>query len=146
SAVDGRLLATFPARGDWTRAAWIDPTLAHTLDGRSLARTLGERREQVALLMARTAGPVLHNSTRGDALLLSAPRYGQLLGEWGAIYERFGVPADLGLAQGIFESGLAGTRRSNANAVGFCQWQRKNWKRLNYFSPIPIQERNQTTQ
>ncbi len=147
SAVDGRLLATFPARGDWTRrGVWTDPTLAHTLDGRSLARKLGERREQVALFMERTAGPVLHNSTRGDALLLSTPRYGQLLGEWGAIYERFGVPADIGLAQVIFESGLSGTRRSNANAVGFCQWQRKNWKRLNYFSPIPIQERNQTTQ
>ena len=147
SAVDGRLLATFPARGDWTRrAVWTDPTLARTLDGRSLARKLGERREQVALLMERTAGPVLHNSTRGDALLLSTPRYGQLLAEWGAIYERFGVPADIGLAQVIFESGLSGTRRSNANAVGFCQWQRKNWKRLNYFSPIPIQERNQTTQ
>jgi hypothetical protein len=147
SAVDGRLLATFPARGDWSRrAVWTDPTLAHTLDGRSLARKLGERRDQVALLMERAAGPVLHNSTRGDALLMSAPRYGQLLGEWGAIYERFGVPADIGLAQVIFESGLSGTRRSNANAVGFCQWQRKNWKRLSYFSPMPIQQGNQTTQ
>ena len=147
SAADGRLLATFPAKGDWTRrATWLDPALAHTLDGRSLARTLGERREQVALLIERTAGPVLHNSTRGDALRLSTPRYGQLLGEWGAIYERFGVPADIGLAQVIFESGLSGTARSNANAVGFCQWTRKNWRRLNYFSPIPIQERNQTTQ
>jgi hypothetical protein len=147
SAADGRLLATFPARGDWARrAVWIDSTLAHTLDGRPLAPKLGERREQVALLMERAAGPVLHNSTRGDALRLSAPRYGQLLGEWGAIYERFGVPADIGLAQVIFESGLSGTARSNANAVGFCQWQRKNWRRLNYFSPIPIQERNQTTQ
>ena len=147
SAADGRLLATFPARGDWTRrAVWFDPTLARTLEGRSLAHKLGERREQVAFLMERAAGPVLHNSTRGDALRLSTPRYGQLLGEWGTIYERFGVPADIGLAQVIFESGLSGTARSNANAVGFCQWQRKNWRRLNYFSPIPIQERNQTTQ
>ena len=56
------------------------------------------------------------------------------------------MPADIGLAQVIFESGLSGTRRSNANAVGFCQWQRQNWKRLSYFSAIPIQERNQTTQ
>ena len=147
SAVDGRLLATFPARGDWSKkAVWTDPTIARTFDGRSLARKLTERREQVALLMERAAGPVLHNSTRGDALRLSTPRYGQLLGEWGTIYERFGVPADIGLAQVIFESGLSGTARSNANAVGFCQWQRKNWRRLNYFSPIPIQERNQTTQ
>jgi len=56
------------------------------------------------------------------------------------------VPADIGLAQVIFESGLSGTRRSNANALGFCQWQRTNWRRLNYLSPVPIQERNQTTQ
>ena len=147
SAVDGRLLATFPAKGDWTReAVWTDPTLAHILDGQPLARKLGERREQVALLMERAAGPVLHNSTRGDALLLNAPRYGRFLAEWGAIYERFGVPADIGLAQVILESGLSGTRRSKANAIGFCQWQQKNWKRLNYFSPTPIEERNQTTQ
>ena len=147
SAADGRLLATFPAKGDWSRkAVWTDRTIASALDGRSLARKLGERREQVALLMAGAAGPVLHNSTRGDALLMNVPRYGALLAEWGTIYERFGVPADIGLAQVIFESGLSGTRRSNANAVGFCQWQRKNWKRLSYFSPIPIQERNQTTQ
>ena len=147
SAVDGRLLATFPAKGDWSqKAVWTDPTIARTFDGRSLARKLTERREQVALLMERAAGPVLHNSTRGDALLMNAPRYGRFLAEWGAIYERFGVPADIGLAQVIFESGLSGTRRSNANAVGFCQWQRKNWKRLSYFSRIPIQERNQTTQ
>ena len=147
SAVDGRLLATFPAKGDWTRrAVWTDPTIARILDGQSLARKLSERREQVALLIERAAGPVLHNSTRGDALLMNAPRYGQFLAEWGAIYERFGVPADIGLAQVIFESGLSGTRRSKANAIGFCQWQQKNWKRLNYFSPTPIQDRNQTTQ
>jgi hypothetical protein len=147
SAVDGRLLATFPAKGDWSRrVVWADPSIAMTLDGRSLARKLGDRREQVALLMEHTAGRVLHNSTRGDALLMNVPRYGQLLAEWGTIYERFGVPADIGLAQVIFESGLSGTRRSNANAVGFCQWQRTNWKRLRYFSPVPIEEQNQTTQ
>src|SRR5439155_1237259 len=61
-------------------------------------------------------------------------------------YERFGVPAEIGLAQVIFESGLNGTRRSEANAVGFCQWLQKNWKRLNHFSPTPIEGRNQTTQ
>jgi hypothetical protein len=147
SAVDGRLLATFPAKGDWTRqAVWADPTIAGILDDQTLARKLSERREQVALLMEQAAGPVLHNSTRGDALLANAPRYGSFLAEWGTIYERFGVPADIGLAQVIFESGLSGTRRSNANAVGFCQWQQKNWKRLGYFSPTPIQDRNQTTQ
>jgi hypothetical protein len=147
SAADGRLLATFPARGDWSRrVVWADSTIANTLDGWPLARKLSERREQVALLMEQAAGPVLHNSTRGDALLINTPKYGGLLAEWGAIYERFGVPADIGLAQVIFESGLSGTRRSKANAVGFCQWQRNNWKRLSYFSPILIQDRNQTTQ
>jgi hypothetical protein len=147
SATDGRLLATFPAKGDWSQqAVWSDPSIAGTLDGQALARKLDDRRDQVASLMERAAGPVLHNSTRGDALLMNVPRYGGLLAEWGAIYERFGVPADIGLAQVIFESGLSGTRRSNANALGFCQWQRTNWRRLNYLSPVPIQERNQTTQ
>ena len=147
SAVDGRLLATFPAKGDWARrGVWADPAIALTIDGSSLARKLDARREQVALLMARAAGPVQHNSTRGDALLMNLPNYGQFVAEWGAIYERFGVPAAIGLAQVVFESGLSGTRRSNANAVGFCQWTRKNWKRLGYFSSLPIQQENQTTQ
>jgi hypothetical protein len=147
SAVDGRLLATFPAKGVWTRqAVWGDPAIAGILDGQRLARRLSERREQVALLLEGAAGPVLHNSTRGDALLTNASRYGPFLAEWGAIYERFGVPAEIGLAQVIFESGLNGTRRSEANAVGFCQWLQRNWKRLNHFSPTPIEGRNQTTQ
>ncbi|MGH9237539.1 MAG: hypothetical protein ACRD3G_05815 [Vicinamibacterales bacterium] len=147
SVADGRLLATFPTKGNWTReAVWADPALAHVLEGQGLARRLSERREQVALLLERTAGPVLHNSTRGDALLPNAVRYGRFLAEWSAIYERFGVPADIGLAQVILESGLNGKRRSEANAVGFCQWLQKNWKRLNYFSPTPIEGLNQTTQ
>ena len=147
SLADGQLLATFPAKGDWTRdGVWADPDLAHVLDGQRLSRKLGERREQVAHLLERTAGPVLHNSTRGDALLPNAVRYGRFLAEWSAIYERFGVPADIGLAQVILESGLNGKRRSEANAVGFCQWLQKNWKRLNYLSPTPIEGLNQTTQ
>ena len=109
SAVDGRLLATFPAKGVWTRqAVWGDPAIARILDGQRLAPKLSERREQVALLLEGAAGPVLHNSTRGDALLTNAARYGPFLAEWGAIYERFGVPAEIGLAQVIFESGLNG--------------------------------------
>jgi hypothetical protein len=147
SAIDGRLLATFPAKGDWTRGAvWSDPTLTHVLDGQPVARRLSERREQVALLIERAAGPVLNNSTRGDALRPNAQRYGGFLAEWGAIYERFGVPADLGLAQVILESGLDPARRSEANAVGFCQWLHKNWKRLGSRSLVPIEAGNQTTQ
>jgi hypothetical protein len=147
SAADGRLLATFPVRGEWTRqAVWVDPALAGVLDGQHLSRKLGERRDQVAELLERAVGPVLQNSTRGDALLRSTPRYGSFVAEWSAIYERFGVPADIGLAQVILESGFNGTRRSEANAVGFCQWLRKNWNRLNYFSPTTIEQQNQTSQ
>jgi hypothetical protein len=147
SAVDGRLLATFPAKGDWARrAVWSNSAIGRLFDGQSLSRKPGERRDQVAFLVESAAGPVLHNSTRGDALLMNVPRYGGFLAEWEAIYERFGVPGHVGLAQVILESGLSGTRRSSANAVGFCQWQRQNWKRLGYFSSFPIQERNQTTQ
>jgi len=147
SASDGRLLATFPAKGDWTRhAVWTDPALASILDGQRLARDVGDRREQVAALLERAAGPVVHNATRGDALRINARQYGPFLAEWGAIYERFGVPAEIGLAQVIFESGMNATKRSKADAVGFCQWLQNNWKRLNHFSPTPIEGRNQTTQ
>jgi hypothetical protein len=147
SARDGRLLATFPAKGEWTRQArWTDPTFAHILDGQRLAQKLSDRRDQVEFLLERAAGPVLQNSTRGDALLPNATRYGAFLSEWGAIYERFGVPADIGLAQVILESGLSPSRRSEANAIGFCQWLQKNWKRLDHFSDTPIEGRNQTTQ
>jgi hypothetical protein len=147
TGVAGRLHAIFPTKGVWTRdAMWPDPSLTHLLESQRLARRLGERRDQVALLLERAVGPVLQNSTRGDALLPNARRYGRFLAEWGAIYERFGVPADIGLAQVILESGLNGTRRSEANAVGFCQWLRGNWRRLNYFSPTVIEGNNQTTQ
>jgi hypothetical protein len=147
SHVDGRLLATFPRKGDWKRhARWADPALSNVLDRQRLAHRLSDRREQVADLLERASGPVVHNATRGDALLQNVGKYGPFLAEWGAIYERFGVPAEIGLAQVIFESGLGGTRRSEADALGFCQWLQGNWKRLNYFSPIPIQGQNQTTQ
>ena len=83
-AADGRLLATFPAKGDWTRdATWADPTLAPVLEGEPLARKLGDRREQVAQLLERAAGPVIHNATRGDALIRNARKYGPFVAEWG---------------------------------------------------------------
>ena len=120
STVDGRLRDLPRERGLDARGRVADPALARSwVNARSQT---GERREQVAMLLERAAGPVLHNSTRGDALLPNARRYGRFLAEWGAIYERFGVPADIGLAQVILESGLNGKRRSEANAVGFCQW------------------------
>lgn len=147
SAVDGRLLAVFPARGDWTRQAdWKDPTLAHLLSGRRLARNLDQRREQVAALLEQAVGPIVHNPTRGRFVSPNARRYGSFLQEWGTIYERFGVPAEIGLAQAIIESGLNPTRRSRARAVGFCQWLLGNWKRLNNLSAEVIEGHNQTTQ
>ena len=48
--------------------------------------------------------------------ILHAQRYGRFLQEWSAIYERFGVPAELGLAQAVIESGLL-LQRSLADGV-----------------------------
>lgn len=147
SARDGRLLARFPVRGDWIREGrFEDSSLVGILDDQRLAPALSDRRDQVARLLEDRAGPVLHNPARGDFLLLNVPRYGSFLEEWGTIYERFGVPAELGLAQAIVESGLAGRTRSEARAVGFCQWLPRNWDRLKRLSPFAIEAANQTTQ
>jgi hypothetical protein len=147
SAVDGRLLAVFPTRGDWVReATWADPSFAAVLDGQQLPRNLDDRRELVANLLEPVAGPVVHNPTRGLFVQPNADRYGRFLGEWGAIYERFGVPSDIGLAQVLIESGFEGTRRSEANAIGFCQWLARNWKELDRLAPAVIESANQTTQ
>lgn len=147
SAIDGRLFAVVPTRGDWTRDAdWKDPALADLLKGRRLPRNLEERRGAVADLIEDAAGPVVHNPTRGQFVLPHARRYGRFLGEWGAIYERFGVPAEIGLAQAVVESGLSPTRRSSARAVGFCQWLLTNWRRLDRLTPEVLEAYNQTTQ
>ena len=147
SARDGRLLAIFPTKGDWIRdAAWTEGALAPLLDGQQMPKDLDERRSLVASLLEPVVGPVLHNPTRGNFLAPGARRYGRFLDEWGTIYERFGVPADIGLAQAILESGLDGMKRSEARAVGFCQWLERNWKQLDRLSPQTIEARNQTTQ
>ena len=147
SAIDGRLLVVFPTKGDWlTGADWKDPSLATLLYGMPLAKKLDDRREQVAAHLERVVGPVVHNPTRGQFLLPQISRYGGFVSEWSAIYERFGVPAEIGLAQAILESGLHPTRRSEARAVGFCQWLAKNWRRLNQLAPAVIEGNNQTTQ
>ena len=147
-ASDGRLLAVFPTRGDWADpAVWTDSALAAVVPGdQALPSSLDDRRTRIAELLEPVVGTVLHNPTRGDFLLPNAKRYGSFLQEWGAIYERFGVPAELGLAQAVIESGLSGTRRSEARAIGFCQWLPANWKRLNKLSPAVIEGNNQTTQ
>ena len=147
SAETGRLLASFPTRGNWARdGVWEDSALAGTLDGLRLQSRLSRRRDQVEELLEPIVGPVVHNPTRGRFLSPHAERYGSFLGEWGDIYERFGVPAEIGLAQAIIESGLNGRARSRAQALGFCQWLRRNWNHLNRLAPHVIEVYNQTTQ
>ena len=147
SASDGRLLAVFPARGDWSNdGVWGDPTLKSLLVNHSLSNRLADRRDEVAHLLQQSAGPVVHNATRGLFVAPNADRYGRFLEEWGRIYERFGVPAELGLAQGLVESGLNGTVTSEARAIGFCQWLAGNWNTLKRLSPHVIEGYNQTTQ
>ena len=147
SANDGRLLASFPRRGNWVRdARWADATLVSILEGLSLPSNRRPRRDRVATVLETYVGPVVHNETRGNFLLPNAKRYGDFLDEWGAIYERFGVPAEIGLAQAIIESGLNGRIRSEARALGFCQWLERNWNRMKRFAPNVIEGYNQTTQ
>jgi hypothetical protein len=147
SARDGRLLATFPTNGDWIKdGEWADLSLKSLVVGHRLPAALKDRREAVARLLEPVAGPIINNPTRGLFLLPNAQRYGAFLGEWGTIYERFGVPAEIGLAQAILESGLDGRARSRAQALGFCQWLPRNWNELNRLTPHVIEAYNQTTQ
>ena len=147
SNVDGRLLATFPANGSWQDSGtWEDPALGQVLEGRELASDLADRRDEVAQLLTPVVGPVLHNATRGLFLIPNERRYGAFLDEWGAIFERFGVPAEVGLAQALVESGFDGSARSEARAIGFCQWLLPNWNRLKKLSTAVIEGYNQTTQ
>ena len=144
---DGRLIATFPTRGDWTTgAAWSDPSLRSALAGVTWPARLDDRRALVVERLEPRVGPLLHNPTRGQFLLPNVPRFGPFVAEWSRIYERFGVPADIGLSQAVLESGLDGTARSRANALGLCQWLRRNWQTLNRLSGAEIEAFNQTTQ
>jgi len=147
SAQDGRLLAIFPNGGDWARdGVWEEPGLNELLNGRTLPKDLDARRDEVVRLLTPVTGPLVHNPTRGEFLMPNARRYGSFLQEWGKIYERFGVPAEIGLAQAILESGLDGRARSRARAVGFCQFLSSNWAFLNKLSPAVLEAYNQTTQ
>ena len=116
------------------------------LQGESLPRRLSDRRDRVAELLEPVVGEVLDNATRGRFLSPHAARHGDFLEEWSRIYERFGVPAEIGLAQAIVESGLNGRARSRARALGFCQWMPRNWSLLKRLSPYVIEGYNQTTQ
>jgi len=88
--------------------------LSVALSGQRLPSRLRQRREEVERLLESATGPVVPNPTRGRFLSPHAERHGMFLSEWGAIYERFGVPAEVGLAQAIIESGLDGRARSSA--------------------------------
>ena len=147
SAQDGRLLAIFPTAGDWVRdGVWEEQALNGFLNGHTLPKRLDARRDELVRLLTPVTGPLVHNPTRGQFLMPNAQRYGSFLQEWGAIYERFGVPAEIGLAQAILESGLDGRARSRARAVGFCQFLSRNWAFLNKLTPVVLEAYNQTTQ
>lgn len=147
SARDGRLLASFPLRGDWRQGArWDDASLAALLEAEPLESVVTLRRDQVARLLATSVGPVVHNATRGNFVLPNLRVYGGFLEEWATIYERFGVPAEIGLAQAMVESGFSGTVRSRANALGLCQFLKGNWDRMDRLTAHPIEVQNQTTQ
>ena len=147
SAQDGRLLAIFPAAGDWVRdGVWEEEALNGFLNGHTLPKKLEARRDELVRLLTPVTGPLVHNPTRGRFLMPNAQRYGSFLQEWGSIYERFGVPAEIGLAQAILESGLDGRARSRARALGFCQFLSRNWAFLNKLSPAVLEAYNQTTQ
>ena len=147
SAQDGRLLAVFPTAGDWVRdGVWEEQALNGFLNGRTLPKRLDARRDELVRLLTPVTGPLVHNPTRGQFLMPNAQRYGSFLQEWGTIYERFGVPAEIGLAQAILESGLDGRARSRARAIGFCQFLSRNWAFLNKLAPAMLEAYNQTTQ
>ena len=147
SAQDGRLLAIFPTVGDWARdGVWEEHALTGFLNGQALPKQLNARRDELVRLLTPVTGPLVHNPTRGQFLMPNAQRYGSFLLEWGTIYERFGVPAEIGLAQAILESGLDGRARSRARAIGFCQFLSRNWAFLNKLTPVVLEAYNQTTQ
>src|SRR5688572_24480548 len=147
SAQDGRLLAIFPTAGDWVRdGVWEEQALNGFLNGHTLPKRLEAQRDELVRLLTPVTGPLVHNPTRGQFLMPNAQRYGSFLQEWGTIYERFGVPAEIGLAQAILESGLDGRARSRARALGFCQFLSRNWAFLNKLAPAVLEAYNQTTQ
>jgi len=147
SGSDGRILARFPTRKDWTSGgSFEDQVVAGLLAGQRLQGTLTARRKKVAKLLEPAVGPVVHNPTRGDFVTPNVRLYGGFLDDWAAIYERFGAPGEIGLAQAMVESGFNGKARSRANAHGLCQFLKGNWNRLNRLTPHVIEVQNQTTQ
>jgi hypothetical protein len=147
SAETGALIASFPSGGDWSRdGRFLQDGVENLVAGGSWPRRLSDRRDRVVERIEPLTGPVIHNPTRGNFVSPNVGLYGSFLEEWGRIYERFGVPAELGLAQALVESGFSGEVKSEARAIGFCQWLPRNWRRLDGLTPHVIEVENQTTQ
>ena len=80
SEQDGRLLVTFPTKGNWSHdAEWEDPGLAAYLAGTAFPTRLDDRRELVVSRLTPSLGPLVHNPTRGQFLMPNVPRYGPFL-------------------------------------------------------------------
>ena len=87
SEQDGRLIATFPSKGNWgSDAVWEDAALAASLKDVAWPLRLDDRRELVARRLEPALGAVVSNPTRGLFLMRNVPRYGSFLNEWGLIY------------------------------------------------------------
>ena len=137
SGVDGRLLAVFPAKGNWTRNRLGRPRTRPHPRRSTARRELGEAGTGGAPLGARL-GPVLHNSTRADALLPIPDSSRRFLAQWAgstsgsaclrtsAWLRSFSIRPDRYKALGSERGGILPSLQ-------------RNWKRLDYFSPTPIE-------
>jgi hypothetical protein len=67
--------------------------------GRTLPKQLNARRDELVRLLTPVTGPLVHNPTRGQFLMPNAQRYGGFLKNGERFTNRFGVPAEIGLAQ-----------------------------------------------
>ena len=75
SARDGRLLATFPSKGDWaTGAVWLQQDLGTALADVKWPVRVDDRRDLVTARLEPALGPLVHNPTRGAFLLPNIPK------------------------------------------------------------------------
>ena len=138
-----------PEQGRLARLPECSPTprCATLLDGRQLPAisTIGATR--LCALLEDSRGARRCTTRRADSSYRpNADRYGDFLAEWGAIYERFGVPAEIGLAQAILESGCVATRNRAPARSASASGSGRNWKVLDKLAPATIEADNQTTQ
>ena len=82
SEQDGRLIATFPSKGNWASdAVWEDESAAVSLKDVTWPVRLDDRRELVTRRLEPAIGAVVSNPTRGLFLTRNVPRYGSFLNE-----------------------------------------------------------------